>query len=66
MANTQRFKLSDIDSSLQEFKDLAKVELKGDDLVALLNDWDFVLAGIDEMPTERYLEHLFLQQLNKS
>ena len=36
----QRFKLSDIDHSLQEFKDLTKVELKGDNLVAFLNDWD--------------------------
>ena len=62
----QRFKLSDIDSSLQEWKALAKVELKGDNLVAFMNDWDYVLAGIDEMPTEKYLEHLFFQQLSKS
>ena len=62
----QRFKLSDIDHALQEFKDLTKVELKGVSLVAFLHDWEYVLAGIDEMPTERYLEHLFFNNSIKA
>lgn len=62
----QRFWKGDTDSAIQEFADLTRVELKGDNLVAFLNDWEYVLAGIDEIPSERYLENLFYKQLCKS
>ena len=62
----QKFKRDEVDGSMQDITDLQNVELKGDNLHAFLNDWDYVLEGIDEMPSERQLERLFFTQLSKS
>ena len=41
----ERFKLPTEDGAIFEFEDLLQVELRGDNLRAFQNDWEFVLSG---------------------
>ena len=59
----RHFEINEIDNALMDLNDLTQVQLKGDNLVGFLNDWEVVLAGIDDMPSEKYLENLFFKQL---
>ena len=49
-----------------DFNDLMAVELKGDNLRALLTDWDLVLGKITNVPNDEQLESFLKKQLRKS
>ena len=62
----QHYKLSETEGAILEFEDLQKVELKGENLRALVNDWDLVLCSLKEVPSKSILESMFRTQLNKA
>ena len=59
------FRTNDVDGTLLDFEDLVGVELKGQNLQAFINDWDAVILGLNEEPTEAMMETLFKKQLKK-
>ena len=62
----ERFKLSTEDGAILEFEDLLQVELRGDNLRAFQNDWEFVLSGLWNLPTPGIMESLYRKQLTES
>ena len=62
----ERFKLSTEDGAILEFEDLLQVELKGDNVRAFQNDWEFLLSGLRHLPTPGIMESLYRKQLNES
>ena len=62
----KEMKVSETEGALLEFEDLLKVELKGDNLLGLKNNWDFVLASLKTRPSDDVLESLFRRQLQRS
>jgi len=61
-----KMRTSEADGSLLEITDLINVELKGDNLPALINDWDAALEGQSHEPSEAIKEGLFRKQLERS
>ena len=59
------FKLKDTDGAMLEYRDLTNVTMKGDNLQAFINDWDYVMLGVKDVPGEKMLEEMFRTQLQK-
>ena len=53
-------------NTLNEFRDLLGVKLQNDKLRQFLNEWDWTLGGMEERPSDKILEQLFRQELEKS
>ena len=51
---------------VREFEDFLRVELKGDNVPGLLNDWDDCLLGMKNIPSPEVLETMFRKQLQRS
>ena len=62
----RHFEISELDGQTIEIGDLMAVTLHNDDLVKFLHDWEWVLLGLKTMPDEKWLEHLFHQQIKNS
>ena len=62
----RHFRLAKADGAILEFKDLLNVKLKGDNLMAFENDWDYVLGGLEKIPEEQVLESLYFCQIEQS
>ena len=58
--------LGKVESGLLTFQVLMQVTLSNDDLMAFQNVWDRVLLGIEERPSDKVLESVYLTQLGKS
>ena len=51
---------------VREFEDFLRIELKGDNVPGLLNDWDDCLLGMKNIPSPEVLETMFRKQLQRS
>ena len=49
-----------------EFRDLIEVELRNNNLKQFMLDWESITTRINELPTDKVLEDLFLRQLEKA
>ena len=61
----QNYQRSDVEVGMTDFKDLMSVELKNDNLVAFLTEWDTCILGMKKVPEEETLESLFVTQVRK-
>ena len=62
----QRFKVTDLETSVMEFTDLCNLRLRGDNLRGFNTAWDDTLLGMKRIPDEDYLESLYHAQVNES
>ena len=62
----QKLQVGATDRSMIEYDALKYVSLKGDNLVALLNDWDSALDAMTERPPDSILLNLWDAQVQKS
>ena len=62
----ENFRLYDTDGALLEWDAIMNVDLKGDNLVQFVSDWESVLLNISGIPDEKILESLFRKQLHRS
>ena len=62
----EHYKLQEVDAKLFDFNDLLGVHLKGDNLVALVNDFEATLDGMAKEPDEDVKCNLFTNQIELS
>ena len=55
----QDFKVSGIDEQVIDQADLHAITLHNDNLAKFMHDWEYVLQGIANPPSDEYLEYLF-------
>jgi len=60
------FRITEVDSAMQDWDELIHVELKGDNLQQFYNDWDTACLNVRDLPDERIMETLYRKQLSKS
>ena len=61
----QNFKRNEIEVGMTEFRDLQSIRIKGDNLVAFVNDWDSCLYGMKKEPDLAIQESLFTDQVKQ-
>ena len=63
-----KFRISDLDTSMLNWEELNKVELKmpGDNIQQFLTDWDTTIANVEQMPDAPFIESMFRKQLERS
>ena len=62
----QHFRVTASDGEILDFEHLLAVKLKGDNLIALNNDWDAAINGQGEPVKEVLKEALYSQQVSQS
>lgn len=62
----QHFRTSEVETQLLDINDLLAVELKGDNLMAFLNEWELTLEGLKIRYGDDILESLLRRQLENS
>jgi hypothetical protein len=60
------FRITEVDSAMQDWDELIHVELKGDNLQQFYKDWDTACLNVRDLPDERFMETLYRKQLSKS
>jgi hypothetical protein len=60
------FKTSALGGHIYDFKDLCLLELKGDNLQGLVNDFETTIEGMDDVPKDNVLEWFLFIQLEHS
>ena len=59
--------MTETEGALLDFRDLLSVELKGDNVLGYINDWDLCLLSMKNPPQdEDILESLFSREIRKS
>jgi hypothetical protein len=62
----QHFKASALGGHIYDFKDLCLLELKGDNIQGLVNDFEATIEGMDDVPENTVLEWFLFIQLEQS
>ena len=61
----QNYRRTEVEIGMTDFRDLTNVCLRGDNLVAFVDEWDSVIYGMRDPPPENIIETLFVEQVRK-